>query len=132
LELKAKVGEQSELDAATLAIYLLPDDKEPLGENVTLGDCRLPSELIYTVPLQKANIAELVGVHPHELTDFQLCEACLTDEGKGGDIVTLAGCQRLRSMTCLMGLVRMQQLDISGCDHLAAATTVASVIAAHT
>jgi hypothetical protein len=128
-ELKSKVGERSELDASILAIYLVGEER-PLGENVTLEGCGLPSEL-YAVMLWKVNIAELVSVPSHELTDEQLVEACLTDEGKGWDIVTLTGCRRLRNMTCLEGLVQMQQIDISGCDHIAAATTVASVIAEH-
>jgi hypothetical protein len=84
------------------------------------------------VKLHKVDIAALVGVRPNELTDAQLAKACLTDEVKAGDIVSLTGCRMLRDMSCLVGLEQMQELDISGCFQTSeAATTAATVIAAH-
>ena len=117
------------LEAATLAIYM-PEIERPLGESVTLEGCGMPSKL-YALKLHKVDIAALVGVRPDELTDAQLAEACSTDEGKGGDIVSLQGCQRLGDMSCLVWLEQMQELDLSGCDSIAAATTAAAVVAGH-
>jgi hypothetical protein len=91
----------------------------------------MPSKL-YALKLHKVDIAALVGVRPDELTDAQLAKACLADEVKAGDIVSLKGCGMLRDMSCLVGLEQMQELDISGCCDIEAATTVATVIAAHT
>jgi hypothetical protein len=90
----------------------------------------MPSKL-YAVKLHKINIPALVGVRPNELTDAQLVKSCLTDEVKAGDIVSLKGCEMLCDMSCLVGLEQMQELDISGCCDIEAATTVATVIAAH-
>jgi hypothetical protein len=90
----------------------------------------MPSQL-YALKLHKVDIAALVGVRPNELTDAQLVKACLTDEVKAGDIVSLKGCGMLCDMSCLVGLQQMQELDISGCCDIEAATTVAKVIAAH-
>ena len=70
----------------------------------------------------------MLGVDPSRLKDAQLAEACLTAEGKAGDIVCLAGCRVLRDMSCLVGLEQLQELDISRCNGVDA-TTVAKVIA---
>jgi hypothetical protein len=91
----------------------------------------MPSKL-YVLKLHKVDIAALAGVRPNELTDAQLAKACLTDEVKAGDIVSLKGCEMLRDMSCLVGLEQMQELDISGCCDIEVATTVATVNAAHT
>ena len=130
LQLKAKVEVEAGLKAATLAIYL-PEATRPLGQTVTLADCGLPSMLI-AFTLHKIIIADMVGVCPDQLTDVQLAEACLQDEGKAGDIVGLTGCDTIHDVSCLVGLKQMQELDISGCCGIEAATTVATVIAAHT
>jgi hypothetical protein len=130
LQLKAKVEVGAGLKARTLAIYM-PDIERPLGESVTLEVYGMPSKL-YAVKLHEVNIAALAGVGPNELTDAQLAKACLTDEVKAGDIVSLKGCGLLRDISCLVGLEQMQELDISGCCGIEAATTVATVIAAHT
>jgi hypothetical protein len=129
LQLKAKVEVEAGFEARTLAIYM-PEIEQPLGENVTLEVCGMPSKL-YALKLQKVDIAALVCVNPHELTDAQLAKVCSTDEGKAGDIVSLKGCQRLCDMSCLGGLEQMQELDISGCIDMKA-TAVAKVIAVHT
>ena len=55
-QLKAKVEVESGLKAAALAIYL-PEVAQPLGQNVTLADCGLPSILI-ALTLHKIIIAE--------------------------------------------------------------------------
>jgi hypothetical protein len=130
MQLKAKVGVEAGLEARTLAIYM-PEIERPLGESVTLEGCGMPSKL-YALKLHKIDIAALVGARPDELTDTQLAKACLTDEVKAGDIVSLKGCEMLRNMSCLVGLEQMQELDISGCCDIEAATTVAKVIEAHT
>ena len=130
MQLKAKVEVEAGLEARTLAIYM-PEIERPLGESVTLEVCGMPSKL-YALKLHKVDIAALVGVRPNELTDAQLVKSCLTDEVKAGDIVSLKGCEMLRDMSCLVGLEQMQELDISGCCNIEAATTVAKVIAAHT
>jgi len=136
LQLKAKVEVEAGLEARTLAIYM-PEIERPLGESVTLEVCGMPSKL-YALKLHKVDIAALVGVRPDELTDTQLAKACLTDEVKAGDIISLKGDMKcfayemLRNMSCLVGLEQMQELDISGCCGIEAATTVATVIAAHT
>jgi hypothetical protein len=130
MQLKARVEVGAGLEARTLAIYM-PDIERPLGDSVTLEVCGMPSTL-YAVKLHEVDIAALAGVGSNELTDAQLANACLTDEVKAGDIVSLKGCKRLRDMSCLVGLEQMQQLDISGCCVIEAATTVAKVIAAHT
>ena len=130
LQLKAKVEVGAGLKARTLAIYM-PDIERPLGESVTLEVYGMPSKL-YAVKLHEVNIAALAGVGPNELTDAQLAKACLTDEVKAGDIVSLKGCEMLRDMSCLVGLEQMQELDISRCCDIEAATTVAKVIEAHT
>jgi hypothetical protein len=130
LQLKAKVEVEAGLEARTLAIYM-PEIERPLGESITLEGCGMPSKL-YALKLHKVDIAALVDVRPNELTDVQLAKTCLTDEGKAGDIVSLTGCGMLRDMSCLVGLEQMQELDISGCCDIEAATTVAKVIAAHT
>jgi hypothetical protein len=114
------------LEARTLAIYM-PEIERPLGESVTLEGCGMPSKL-YALKLHKVVIAR---GWPHKLTDAQLVKACLTDEVKAGDIVSLKGCGMLRDMSCLVGLEQMQELNISGCCDIEAATTVAKVIAAH-
>ena len=129
LQLKVKVEVEAGLEAATLAIYM-PEIERPLGESVTLEGCGMPSKL-YALKLHKVDIAALVGVRPDELTDAQLAEACSTDEGKAGDIVSLQGCRRLGDMSCLVWLEQMQELDLSGCDIIAAATTAADVVAGH-
>jgi hypothetical protein len=130
LQLKAKVEVEAGLEARTLAIYM-PEIERPLGDSVTLDFCGMPSKL-YALKLHKVDIAALVGVRPNALTDAQLANACLTDEVKAGDIVSLKGCEMLRDMSCLgVGLEQMQELDISGCCDIEAATTVATVIAAH-
>ena len=130
LQLKAKVEVEAGLEARTLAIYM-PEIERPLGESATLEGCGMPSKL-YMLKLHEVDIAALAGVRPNELTDAQLAKACLTDEVKAGDIVSLKGCEMLRDMSCLVGLEQMQELDISGCCDIEAATTVATVIAAHT
>ena len=126
LQLKAKVEVEAGLKAATLAIYL-PEATRPLGQTVTLADCGLPSMLI-AFTLHKIVIADMVGVCPDQLTDVQLAEACLQDEGKAGDIVGLTGCETIHDVSCLAGLEQMQELDISGCKNIDA-TTVAKVVA---
>ena len=126
LQLKAKVEVEAGLKAVTLAIYL-PEATRPLGQNVTLADCALPSMLI-AFTLHKIIIADMVGVCPDQLTDVQLAEACLKDEGKAGDIVGLTGCDTIHDVSCLVGLEQMQELDISGCKNIDA-TTVAKVVA---
>jgi hypothetical protein len=118
------------LEARTLAIYT-PEIERPLGDSVTLEVCGMPPQL-YALKLHKVDIAALVGVRPNELTDAQLANACLVDEIKAGDIVSLKCCGMLRDMSCLVGLEQMQELDMSGCCGIEAATTVAKVIAAHT
>jgi hypothetical protein len=127
LQLKAKVEVEAGLEARTLAIYM-PEIERPLGDSVTLEVCGMPSKL-YALKLHKVDIAALVDVRPNELTDTQLAKACLTDEVKAGDIVSLRGCEMLYDMSCLLGLEQMQELDISGCFDIEA---VATVIAAHT
>jgi hypothetical protein len=133
LQLKAKVEVEAGLLAATLSIYL-PEVDRPLGQTTTLMDCSLPSKL-YVITLHKVVIAEIMGVSPKQLKDAQLAEACLTAEGKAGDIVCLAGCGALRDMSCLVQLEQMQELDISRCngidDNGTDATTIAKVIADH-
>jgi hypothetical protein len=129
LQLKVKVEVEAGLEAATLAIYM-PEIERPLGESVTLEGCGMPSKL-YALKLHKVDIAALVGVRPDELTNAQLVEACSTDEVKAGDIVSLQGCRRLSDMSCLVWLEQMQELDLSGCDIIAAATTAADVVAGH-
>ena len=109
----------------------MPDIERPLGESVTLEVYGMPSKL-YAVKLHEVNIAALAGVGPNELTDAQLTKACLTDEVKAGDIVSLKGCGMLHGMSCLVSLEQMQELDISGCCDIEAATTVAKVIEVHT
>jgi hypothetical protein len=118
------------LEARTRAIYM-PEIERPLGESVTLEVCGMPSEL-YALKLHKVDIVALVGVRPDELTDAQLAKACLSDEVKAGDIISLEGCEMLRDMSCLVGLEQMQELNFSGCCDVEAATTVATMIAAHT
>jgi hypothetical protein len=125
-QLKVKVEVESGLKAAALAIYL-PEVAQPLGQNVTLADCGLPSVLI-TLTLHKITIADMLDVSPGQLTDAQLAQACSTDEGKAGDLVDLAGCATIREMSCLVGLEQMQELNISGCTGIDA-TTVATVVA---
>jgi hypothetical protein len=114
------------LKAATLAIYL-PEVTQPLGQNITLAGCGLPP-ILYTLTLHKIAIANMLGVSPDLLTDAQLAEACSTDGGKAGDIVCLAGCAAIRDLSCLVRLEQMQELDISGCTGIDAAT-VAKVVA---
>jgi hypothetical protein len=126
LQLKAKVEVEAGVKAATLAIYLA-EVTQPLRQNVTLADCGLPATL-YAVTLHKIVIAVMVGVSPEQLTDGQLVEASLTDEGKAGDIVGLAGCTTIRDVSCLIRLEQMRELDISGCMGIDA-TTVAKVVA---
>jgi hypothetical protein len=75
-QLKAKVEIESGLKAAALAIYL-PEVAQPLGQNVTLADCGLPSVLI-TLTLHKIVIADMLGVSPSQLADAQLAQACST------------------------------------------------------
>ena len=128
MQLKAKVEVEAGLEARTLAIYM--PEIGPLGESATLEVCGMPSQL-YALKLHEVDIAALAGVRPNELTDAQLANACSTDEVKAGDIVSLKGCEMLRDMSCLVGLEQMQELDISGCCDIEAATTVAKVIAAH-
>ena len=128
MQLKAKVEVEAGLEARNLAIYM-PEIERPLGESVTLEVCGMPSKL-YAVKLHEVGIAALAGVGPNELTDAQLAKACLTDEVKAGDIVSLKGCGMLRDMSCLV-VEQMQELDISGCCDIEAATTAATVIAAH-
>ena len=123
MQLKVKVEVEAGLEAATLAIYM-PEIERPLGESITLEGCGMPSKL-YALKLHKIDIAALVGVRPDELTDAQLAEACSTDEGKAGDIVSLQGCRRLGDMSCLVWLEQMQELDLSGCCGIAAATSAA-------
>jgi hypothetical protein len=130
MQLKAKVEVEAGLEALTLAIYM-PEIERPLGESVTLEVCGMPSKL-YALKLHKIDIASLVGARPDELTDAQLTKACLTDEVKAGDIVSLKGCEMLRDLSCLVDLEQMQELEISGCCDIEAATTVAKVIEAHT
>jgi hypothetical protein len=130
LQLKVKVEVEAGLEARTLAIYM-PEIERPLGESVTLEVCGMPSKL-YAVKLNKVDMAALVGVRPTELTDAHLARVCLTDKGKAGDIVSLKGCEMLRDMSCLVDLEQMQELGISGCCDIEAATTVATMIAAHT
>ena len=125
-QLKAKVEVESGLKAAALAIYL-PEVAQPLGQNVTLADCGLPSVLI-ALTLHKIVIANMLDVSPGQLTDAQLAQACSTDEGKAGDLVDLAGCAAIRETSCLVGLEQMQELNISGCTGIDA-TTVATVVA---
>jgi hypothetical protein len=127
LQLKAKVEVEAGLEARTLAIYM-PESERPLGESVTLEVCGMPSQL-YAVKLHEVDIEALAGVRDYELTDAHLAKACLTDEVKAGDIVSLKDCEMLRDMSCLVGLEQMQELDISGCFDIEA---VATVIAAHT
>jgi hypothetical protein len=131
LQLKVKVEAEAGLEARSLAIYM-PEIERPLGESVTLEICGMPSKL-YALKLHKVDIAALVGVRPDELIDAQLAKACLTDEVKAGDIVSLKGCRMLHDMSYLVGLEQMQELDISGCcpRDIEAATTVAKVIAVH-
>ena len=129
LQLKAKVEVEAGLEARTLAIYM-PDIERPLGDSVTLEVCGMPSTL-YAVKIHKVDIAALVGVRPNELNDAQLVKACLTDEVKAGDIVSLKGCEMLRDMSCLVGLEQMQELDISGSCVIEAAISVAKVVAKH-
>jgi hypothetical protein len=126
LQLKAKVEVEAGLKAATLSIYM-PEVERPLGECATLEGCGMPPKL-YALKLHKLDIAALVGVAPGELTDTQLVEACSTDEGKAGDIVSLRGCTQLRDMSCLIWLEQMQELDLSGCDDIGAAASVAKLI----
>ena len=125
-QLKAKVEVESGLKAAALAIYL-PEVAQPLGQNVTLADCGLPSVLI-ALTLHKIAIANMLDVSPGQLTDAQLAQACSTDEGKAGDLVDLTGCAAIREMSCLVGLEQMQELNISGCTGIDA-TSVATVVA---
>jgi hypothetical protein len=113
------------LKAATLAIYL-PEVAQPLGQNVTLADCGLPSVLI-ALTLHKITIADMLHVSPGELTDAQLAQACSTDEVKAGDLVDLAGCAAIQDTSCLVGLEQMQELNISGCTGIDA-TAVANVV----
>jgi hypothetical protein len=129
LQLKAKVEVEAGLEARTLAIYM-PEIERPLGDSVTLEVCGMPSTL-YAVKIHKVDIAALVGVRPNKLNDAQLAKACLTDEVKAGDIVSLKGCGMLSDMSCLVSLEQMQELDICGCLDIEAATTLATVIAAH-
>jgi hypothetical protein len=129
LQLKVKVEVEAGIEARTLAIYM-PEIERPLGESITLEVCGMPSKL-YALKLHEVDIAALVGVRPNELTGPQLAKACLTDEIKAGDIVSLKGCEMLRDMSCLVGLEQMQELDISGCCDIEAATAVAKVIAVH-
>jgi hypothetical protein len=82
------------LKAAALAIYL-PEVTMPLGQNIMLAGCGLPS-ILYTLILHKIAIAGMLGVSPDLLMDAQLADACSTDEGKVGDIVGLAGCAAIR------------------------------------
>ena len=85
------------LKAATLAIYL-PEVTQPLGQNVTLAGCGLPL-ILHTLTLHKIPIADMLGVSHDLLTDIQLTEACSTDEGKAGDIVSPAGCTAIRDLS---------------------------------
>ena len=126
LQLKAKVEVEAGLEARTLAIYM-PEIERPLGESVTLEICGMPSKL-YALKLHKVDIAALVGARTN-LTDAQLAKACLTDEVKAGDIVSLKGCGMLRDMSCLVGLEQMQELDISGCCDI---ESIAALLHAHT
>jgi hypothetical protein len=105
----------------------LPEVTQPLGQNITLAGCGLPS-ILYTLILHKIAIADMLGVSPDLLTDAQLAEACSTDEGKAGDIVGLAGCAAIRDVSCLVRLEQMQELDISGCTGIDA-TMVVKVVA---
>jgi hypothetical protein len=92
--------------AATLAIYL-PEVDRPLG-------CGLSSKLHVVTP-HKIDIAAMLGVNPSRLKDVKLPDTCSTAEGKAGDIVCLAGCGTLRDISCLVSLVKMQELDIFRC-----------------
>jgi hypothetical protein len=125
-QIKAKVEVEAGLKAATLAIYL-PEVTQPLGQDITLAGCGLPS-ILYALILHKITIADMLGFSPELLTDVQLAKACSTDEGKSGDIVGLAGCAAIRDVSCLVWLEQMQELDISGCTGIDA-TTVARVVA---
>jgi hypothetical protein len=125
-QLKAKVEVEAGIKAAALFIYH-PEVNRPLAESITLAECGLPSKL-YMFTLHKAIIADMIGVHPHKLSDKKLDEACSTTDGKAGDIVSLAGCTSLCDMRCLVWLEQMQELDISECKSVDA-TTVAQVIA---
>jgi hypothetical protein len=87
--------------------------------------------MLIAFTLHKIVIADMVGVCPDQLTDVQLAEACLQDEGKAGDIVGLAGCDTIHDVSCLVGLEQMQELDISGCKNIDA-TTVAKVVESET
>jgi hypothetical protein len=126
LQLKAKVEVEAGLKARTLAIYM-PEIERPLGESATLEGCGMPSKL-YVLKLHEVDIAALVDVRPNQLTDAQLAKACLTDEVKAGDIISLKGCGMLRNMSCLVGLEQMQDLDISGCCYI---ETIAALLQAH-
>jgi hypothetical protein len=50
------------LKAATLAIYL-PEVNQPLGQNITLAGCGLPS-ILYTLTLHKIAIADMLVLVP--------------------------------------------------------------------
>jgi hypothetical protein len=125
-QLKAKVEVESGLKAAALAINL-PEVAQPLGQNVTLADCGLPSVLI-ALTLHKIAIANMLGVSPGQLTGAQLAQACSTDKGKAGDLVDLTGCAAIREMSCLVRLQQMQELNTSGCTGIDA-TAVPTVVA---
>jgi hypothetical protein len=129
LQLKVTVGVEAGIESATLSIYM-PEFERPLGESFTLQDCGMPSKL-YALKLHRVDIVALVAVRPNELTDAQLAEACLTEEGKAGDIISLNGCTMLSDLSCLAGLKQMQELDISGCTDTGAAKSLAKVIAVH-
>jgi hypothetical protein len=129
LELKAKVEIEAGFVSRLCTLYL-PEVDRPLGDNITLVHCGMPSKL-YMVTLHEVNIADMVGVRPDQLTDAQLAKACSTSKGKAGDIIDLAGCHALQDVSCLLWLEQMYVLDISGCKRIDA-MTVAKVIMART
>ena len=127
-ELKAQIQVDTGKDAATLRLYL-PSAEEPLGERDTLQSHGMPAEL-YAVTLEKIDIAQFVGVARSELADKQVQEACCTEECQAGGIIDLRDCYCVKSVSSLLNLTQMQELDITHCTDVDPSTVVQVLAAA--
>ena len=115
-QVKAAVERRTGRAAEALALCL-PWEEEPLGDHRTLASCGLPAEL-YAVALQRVDVAEVVGVPAHQLTDDELARACATPTVRGGDIVSLREAWSLVDASALGTLTQVQTLDLTRCHKL--------------
>ena len=115
-QVKAAVERRTGRAAAALALCL-PSEAEPLGDHRTLVSCGLPAELCAVV-LQRVDVAEVVGVPAHQLTDHELARACAMPTVRGGDVVSIRGARNLVDASALGTLAQVQTLDLAGCYRL--------------